>query len=94
MKPLDSKTLDWLWQDADAREVRLREIIEDRLAEAPPPAVDGHVVASYFFALRTMTLAVAVEEIAYHATSARRGRRASIRSMHLDGSACCTWPSR
>jgi ribulose 1,5-bisphosphate carboxylase large subunit-like protein len=72
MKALDSKTLDWLWQDADAREVRLREIVEDRLAEAPPPAVDGHVVASYFFALRTMTLAVAVEEIAYHATSGTR----------------------
>ena len=69
MKPLDSQTLESLWHDADAREVRLREVVTDRLAESPPPALDDQVVATYFFALRTMPLAKAAGEIAYHATS-------------------------
>ncbi len=72
MHPLDAKTLGLLWHDADAREVRLREVVEDRLAQRPPPSIDGQVVASYFLALRTMTLGDAVEEIAYHATSGVR----------------------
>lgn len=69
MKPLDSKTLDWLWQDGDAREMRLREVVGDRLREKPPPLLDDQVVASYFCAFRTWKLADAVAEIAYHATS-------------------------
>jgi ribulose-bisphosphate carboxylase large chain len=63
------KIMDALWHDADAREVLLRQAVQERLAEGPPPAMDDHVVASYFFAFRTMTLGHAVEEISYHATS-------------------------
>jgi ribulose 1,5-bisphosphate carboxylase large subunit-like protein len=69
MQPLDASTLELLWHDADAREVRLREILTQRLRENPPPKMDDQVVATYFFALRTMTLSHAVSEIAYHATS-------------------------
>jgi ribulose 1,5-bisphosphate carboxylase large subunit-like protein len=69
MRPLDAKTLDWLWYDADAREERLRAVVRDRLAEGPPPALHDQVVATYFFAFRTLKLADAVAEIAYHATS-------------------------
>jgi ribulose-bisphosphate carboxylase large chain len=69
MTPLDSQTLDLFWHDADAREVRLRQVISERLAECPPPQLDDQVVATYFFALRTITLAKAAGEIAYHATS-------------------------
>ena len=58
-----------LWHDADAREVQLRALITERLAERPAPAIDGHIVATYFFAFRTQTLASAVSEISYHATS-------------------------
>jgi len=66
---LDASTLELLWHDADAREIRLREIITQRLQENPPPQIDDQVVATYFFALRTTTLKKAVDEIAYHATS-------------------------
>lgn len=69
MKPLDSATLGRLWDDFDAREVTLRQVVQDRLAESPPPKMADHVVATYYFAFRTMTLATAVEEISYHATS-------------------------
>jgi ribulose 1,5-bisphosphate carboxylase large subunit-like protein len=69
MKPVDSATMDALWHDFDAREALLRRVVTDRLAEKPPPQVDGHVVATYFFAFRSMTLEHAVEEISYHATS-------------------------
>jgi ribulose 1,5-bisphosphate carboxylase large subunit-like protein len=69
MKPVDTKLLDSLWHDEDAREVRLREIVTDRLAANPPPTIDDQVVATYFFALRTMKLSEAVAEISYHATS-------------------------
>ncbi|HLN31140.1 MAG TPA: RuBisCO large subunit C-terminal-like domain-containing protein [Gemmataceae bacterium] len=69
MKPLDSETLKSLWHDEDAREVRLRAVIEDRLAEKPPPTIDDQIVATYFFALRTLKLRDAVAEISYHATS-------------------------
>ncbi|HMC66742.1 MAG TPA: RuBisCO large subunit C-terminal-like domain-containing protein [Gemmataceae bacterium] len=72
MKPLDSKTLDLLWHDADIREERLREIVRDRLGEKPPPVLDDQIVASYFFAFRTQQLDEAVAEIAYHATSGIR----------------------
>ena len=69
MAHVDQRTLDVLGHDADAREVILRKVVRDRLAERPPPRMDDHVVASYFFAFRTNTLAKAVEEISYHATS-------------------------
>jgi ribulose-bisphosphate carboxylase large chain len=69
MKPLDAATLGLLWHDEDAREVRLRQVITDRLAEHPPPALDDQVVATYFFAFRTMKLREGVHEISYHATS-------------------------
>jgi ribulose 1,5-bisphosphate carboxylase large subunit-like protein len=69
MKPVPAATLKQLWHDEDAREVRLREVVRDRLAECPPPPINDHIVASYFFAFRTMTLQEAVAEISYHATS-------------------------
>lgn len=69
MKHIDAKTAALLWHDADAREVELRRVVSDRLAENPPPRPDDHVVASYFFAFRSQSLEHAVEEIAYHATS-------------------------
>jgi ribulose 1,5-bisphosphate carboxylase large subunit-like protein len=69
MQPLDTSTLELLWHDADAREVRLRDIVTRRLNDSPPPRIDDQVVATYFFAFRTMTLKDALGEIAYHATS-------------------------
>ena len=69
VKPIESGTLDLLWHDFDAREERLRAIATERLAERPPPMIDGQIVGSYFFAFRTHKLADMVEEIAYHATS-------------------------
>lgn len=72
MPSLDSATLNSLWHDWDAREILLRGIVTERLAEAPPPVMDEYVVATYFFAFRTMNLEEAVEEIRYHATSGVR----------------------
>ena len=69
MKPVDAATMNQLGHDFDAREVLLRNVVTDRLAETPPPSVPDHVVATYFFAFRTQTLEHAVEEISYHATS-------------------------
>jgi ribulose 1,5-bisphosphate carboxylase large subunit-like protein len=68
LKPIESRTLKSFWHDADERDVRLREVITERLAAKPPPNLDDYVVATYFFAFRTMKLAKAVEEISYHAT--------------------------
>ena len=68
MTPLSAKTLEQLWHDPEPREVRLREIINERLAANPPPKLDDFIVATYFFAFRTQTLEHAVEEISYHAT--------------------------
>ena len=68
MTVISAKTLKLLWHDAEPREVRLREIIAERLAAKPPPAMDDYIVATYFFAFRTQTLEHAVEEISYHAT--------------------------
>lgn len=68
MKSIDRASLDLFWHDADAREVRLREVIAERLRLNPPPRLDDYIVASYFFAFRTMRLELAVEEISYHAT--------------------------
>ena len=69
MKPPDSATLNLLWHDADAREVRLRQIITERLAAQPPPQNEDQIVATYFFALRSWGLDHMAKEIAYHATS-------------------------
>ena len=69
MKNVPSSVLESLWHDADAREVLLRRLVTDRLAEKPAPSVDDHVVATYFFAFRTQSLADAVADISYHATS-------------------------
>lgn len=69
MKPLTSKVLEFFWHDADAREVELRRVITERLAEQPPPCLEDQVVATYFLALRTHTLQEAAGEISYHATS-------------------------
>jgi ribulose 1,5-bisphosphate carboxylase large subunit-like protein len=70
--PIDPSLLQVLWYDGDARDVVLREVASERLAVHPPPAMDDSVVASYFFAFRTMRLEEAVEEISYHATSGVR----------------------
>jgi hypothetical protein len=58
-----------LWDDFDARKDLLRQVVADRLGANPPPSVPDHVVATYYFAFRSGTLAHAVEEISYHATS-------------------------
>jgi ribulose 1,5-bisphosphate carboxylase large subunit-like protein len=69
MNPLNSSVLDMLWHDADAREVTLRRVVSERLAASPPPVPEDCVVATYFLALRSWTLAHAAKEISYHATS-------------------------
>jgi ribulose 1,5-bisphosphate carboxylase large subunit-like protein len=69
MNFLMPETLRPLWDDFDAREELLRQVVADRFTANPPPDVPDHVVATYYFAFRTGTLAHAVEEISYHATS-------------------------
>ena len=69
---LDDRTLEFLRSDLDAREVALRAVVTDRLAEAVIPDPDDAIVASYFLALRSTTLTQAATEIAYHATSGIR----------------------
>ena len=69
MSFLKPATLTKLWDDFDAREDLLRQVVADRLGANPPPSVPEHVVATYYFAFRSGTLAHAVEEISYHATS-------------------------
>jgi ribulose 1,5-bisphosphate carboxylase large subunit-like protein len=69
MKAVDNAVAEQLWYDMEAREVLLRQVIGERLAVNPPPASDEHIIATYFFAFRSMKLADAVEEISYHATS-------------------------
>jgi ribulose-bisphosphate carboxylase large chain len=69
MSALKTGTLERLWDDFDSREELLRQVIADRLGENPAPVVADHVVATYYFAFRSGTLAKAVEEISYHATS-------------------------
>lgn len=72
MRPLSSKTLDQLWYDLDAREMSLRNVIADCLAECPPAAIDNQIVATYFLANRSKRLEEAGRGIAYHATSGTR----------------------
>src|SRR5262245_15915756 len=69
MQTLDAATLSSLWHDADAREVRLRQVITERLAARPAPRLEDQVVATYFLALRSWSLEHAAKEISYHATS-------------------------
>jgi ribulose-bisphosphate carboxylase large chain len=69
---IDAVTLRSLWHDWDAREETLRAVVAERLAAKPPPLIDDSIVASYFFALRSMKLEQFAEEIAYHATSGIR----------------------
>ena len=69
MSVIDPTTLQTLWYDQEAREALLRQVIRERLALNPPPAMDDFITATYFFAFRTMKLIDAVEEISYHATS-------------------------
>lgn len=69
MPTLPADTLAALWHDADAREAALRRVITERLATHPAPALEDHVVATYFLALRSWSLEHAAKEISYHATS-------------------------
>jgi ribulose-bisphosphate carboxylase large chain len=69
MKTISSDALQCLWYDLDQRETQLRTIITERLQENPPPTSEDYIIASYFFAFRTQSLAHAVTEISYHATS-------------------------
>jgi ribulose 1,5-bisphosphate carboxylase large subunit-like protein len=72
MTPVSPATLEQLWHDFDAREVLLRQIVQERLEANPPPTMNDHIVATYFFAFRTIPLHEAVAEISYHATSGIR----------------------
>ena len=86
MKPVDEKILSQLWHDEDAREVRLREIVRERLAARPPPVLEDQVVATYFFALRTLKLADAVGESSLRTIGAL-GDEASVGGFKLCGGA-------
>ncbi len=66
---LNREAVQVLWHDWDQRETLLRRVVTERLAANPPAQMRDHVVASYFFALRSMKLHEAVEHISYHATS-------------------------
>jgi ribulose-bisphosphate carboxylase large chain len=68
MSVISSKMRALLWHDPVPREVALRRRVTERLAASPPPAVEDCIVATYFFAFRTMKLEKAVGEISYHAT--------------------------
>src|SRR3954462_12618722 len=68
MTYVDDKTAQLLWHDAEPRELRLRDVIAERLLARPAPKMEGYIVATYFFAYRTQKLVEAVEEISYHAT--------------------------
>lgn len=69
MPLLDADLLKLLWHDEDRREAVLRRVITERLAQNPPPPSDDHIIATYFFAFRTLRLEQAVAEISYHATT-------------------------
>jgi len=69
MNSIDTQILQPMWFDFDAREVLLRRIISERLAQNPPPTSEDAIIATYYFAFRTQTLDHAVKEISYHATS-------------------------
>ncbi|MCL5098011.1 MAG: RuBisCO large subunit C-terminal-like domain-containing protein [Candidatus Omnitrophica bacterium] len=69
MGTIDRHTLEVLWRDPEPREVRLRRLVAERLAAQPPPAMADQLIATYFFAFRTLRLEQAASEISYHATS-------------------------
>lgn len=69
MSSVSTGALESLWIDLDAREALLRRIVTERLVESPPPRMDDHIVATYFFALRSTQLSDAAEDISYLATS-------------------------
>jgi ribulose-bisphosphate carboxylase large chain len=69
MRLLDSKLLDCLWYDIEAREEQLRDVVAEAMGTCPPPELEDQIVATYFLAHRTMKLAEAGKDIAYHATS-------------------------
>src|SRR5204862_3597477 len=69
MTSISPQVLQLLWSDFDAREEVLRDLVSERLQASPPPTLDDSIVVSYFFAFRSQTLAAAVKQIAYHATS-------------------------
>jgi ribulose-bisphosphate carboxylase large chain len=69
METLNMLSLQLLWQDPEPRELLLRRVIMDQLALTPPPSAEDAIIATYFFAFRTMTLDHAIAEISYHATS-------------------------
>jgi ribulose 1,5-bisphosphate carboxylase large subunit-like protein len=69
MKPISTELLESFWHDSDRRDEQLRHVISERLAANPPPTSDDHVIATYFFAFRTLRLDHAVDEISYHATT-------------------------
>jgi hypothetical protein len=72
LKPIQPDVLNMLWYDNNARETNLRRVITERLSINPPPIHNDYIIATYFFAFRTMQLVDAVEEISYHATSGIR----------------------
>ena len=69
MPSLSTDLLQSFWHDNDHREEQLRGVIAERLAASPPPKSDDYVIATYFFAFRTLRLDHAVDEISYHATT-------------------------
>lgn len=69
MSGLSGEILASLWHDADAREEQLRAVIAERLQARPAPHLENHIVATYFLAMRTLTLQEAAKEISYHATN-------------------------
>ncbi len=68
MEALNRENLRLLWHDPAPRETLLRRLIAARLLQRPAPLVDDALVATYFFAFRSMKLRQAVEDISYHAT--------------------------
>lgn len=68
MDTAGAKILETLWYDPAHREECLRQVVGERLQAKPAPVVDDCIVATYFFALRSLKLREAVEEISYHAT--------------------------
>jgi ribulose 1,5-bisphosphate carboxylase large subunit-like protein len=68
MNTRGNRTFDLLWHDSADREQNLRQLITERLEAKPAPLQEECVVATYFFAFRSLKLHKAVEEISYHAT--------------------------
>jgi len=69
MQVLSTELLQSFWHDQDRREEQLRCVITERLAVNPPPQSADHIIATYFFAFRSLRLEHAVDEISYHATT-------------------------